>query len=366
MNGKREKILIVDDMEPLAEYLDEILTLRNYQCVAVTNAFEAIEKLKEGDVNLVISDINMPEMSGIELLKRIKDNWQDTAVIMMTGYGNTEIAVESMKMGAYDYIPKPINNMDELFISVKKALDEQSLVIENRAYQRELEEKQEKLEEKQQELEKKVEEQTRNLRETYLATLEFLVSALGFRDKETKGHCRRVAEYTLLIAKRMGVNGSKLDNIERGALLHDVGKIGIPDKILHKPGPLDDNEWKLMRQHPKIGYDMLIEYDFLNGAAPIALYHHEYYDGSGYPNGASNTEIPLGARIFAVVDALDAMTSERPYREAIPTEEAYEEVEKCSGTQFDPEIVSVFISIDCGEFNDIRERIEDQVGPEDN
>jgi len=260
MNGKREKILIVDDMEPLAEYLDEILTLQNYQCETAFDAFEAIEKLKEGDVNLVISDINMPGMTGMELLKEIKNNWKDTAVIMMTGYGNTDIAVESLKVGAYDYIPKPIRNRDELFISVERALDQQRLKIKNREYQRRLE--------------KKVEEQTRALRETYLATLEFLVSALGFRDKETKGHCRRVAEYTALIAKKMRVNGSELDNIERGALLHDVGKIGIPDKILYKPGPLNDDEWKIMRQHPKKGYDMLMKYEFLRPAATVVLCHH--------------------------------------------------------------------------------------------
>jgi len=350
MNGNKARILVVDDMELIAEELYEFLTFQNYQCITANNAFEALEKLKEGNINLVISDINMPGMSGIELLKEVKDNWQDTAVIMMTGYGNAEIAVEAMRIGAHDYISKPIYSMDEFRIRIEQALKKQRLIIENREYQRTLE--------------RKVEKQTEALKNTYLATLEFLVSALGFRYKETKGHCRRVAEYTSLIAKRMKVNGSELDNIYRGALLHDVGKIGIPDSIIYKNGPLNDDEWELMRRHPKIGYNMLMEYDFLKPAAPIALYHHEHYNGNGYPNGLSNMDIPLGARIFSIVDALDAMTSERPYRDDVSMEEAYEEIKRCADTQFDPEIVSVFTSIDYGDFADIRERVESQVGKE--
>ena len=348
MNGNKAKIIVVDDTEPNAETLYEFLTLENYQCVTANNGFEALEKLKEGNINLVISDINMPGMSGIELLKKVKDNWQDIAVIMMTGYGNTEVAVESMKMGAHDYISKPIINYNELYIRIDRALDKQRLIVKNRDYRRFLE--------------KKVEKQTEALKNTYLATLEFLVSALGFRYKESKGHCRRVAEYTSLIAKKMSVNGSELENIYRGALLHDVGKIAIPDSIIYKNGPLNDDEWKLMRRHPEIGYDMLMEYDYLRKAAPIALYHHEYYNGNGYPNGLSNTDIPMGARIFAVVDALDAMTSERPYRDDVSMEEAYEEIEKCADTQFDSGIVSIFTSIDYREFADIRVKVEGQVG----
>jgi len=183
------------------------------------------------------------------------------------------------------------------------------------------------------------------LEETYLGTLEALSAALDARDQETEGHSRRVTDLTLAVAKAMGLSGKKLVDIERGALLHDVGKIGLSDAILRKPGPLTSEEWVEMRKHPELGYKVLQGIGFLHDALPIVLYHHERYDGSGYPHGLRNGSIPLEARIFAVADAYDAITSDRPYRPPRSHEEALQEIKRHAGTQFDPQVVEVFLRI---------------------
>ena len=190
-------------------------------------------------------------------------------------------------------------------------------------------------------------EMSHRLRETYHGTLEALVSALDARDRETKGHSSRVCAYTLDIARLLGLEEGSVEwlDIQRAALLHDVGKIGVTDFILHKPGPLSPEEWKEMRRHPDIGYEMLKEVSFLNGPAAVVRAHHERFDGKGYPRGLKGTEIPLGARIFAVADTFDAMTSDRPYRRALPPETAREEILRNGGTQFDPEVVEVFLKV---------------------
>jgi putative nucleotidyltransferase with HDIG domain len=183
------------------------------------------------------------------------------------------------------------------------------------------------------------------LRETYDGTLEALVSALDARDRETKGHSLRVAKYMMEIACQMGIPRDTPEwvDMQRGALLHDVGKIGVSDSILHKPGPLSDDEWVDMRRHPKIGHDMLKDISFLSGAATIVLAHHERFDGKGYPGGLAADEIPLGARIFVLADTFDAMTSDRPYRRALSAEASRAEIIRCSGTQFDPMCVHGFL-----------------------
>jgi putative nucleotidyltransferase with HDIG domain len=184
--------------------------------------------------------------------------------------------------------------------------------------------------------------------------LEALLAALDTRDTETEGHSERVAAYTMLIAQRLNLSEEELPHIERGALLHDIGKIGVPDHILYKPGPLTPDEWEIMKQHPVVGYKMCMKIEMLRPAAPIVLHHHERWDGKGYPYGLSGEEIPLGARIFAIADTLDAMTSDRPYRKALSFAQAREEIERCAGAQFDPELVKVFLSVPEEELRAIR------------
>ncbi len=196
---------------------------------------------------------------------------------------------------------------------------------------------------------------------TYDATLAALSGALDLRDNETEGHARRVTRYTVRVARELGLDGKPLIDIERGALMHDIGKIGVPDSILLKPDRLTEEEWAVMRTHPQLGHQMIRNIRFLSGAAPIVLHHHERFDGKGYPGGLFETTIPLGARIFAVADTFDAMTSDRPYRKALPYSAAREEVERCAGSQFDPDVVSAFCQVSADEWVEIRDDVERQL-----
>lgn len=196
-----------------------------------------------------------------------------------------------------------------------------------------------------------------SLEESYRETIKALVNTLDARDVETREHSSRVVEYTLEIAREIGIAEKELDAIKYGAMLHDLGKIGVKDAILHKPGPLTPDEWEEMRQHSRKGYEMLQDVKRLKDALPIILHHHERYDGAGYPGGLAKEAIPIGARIFAIADTLDAMTSSRPYRAALPDEVAYEEIVKNSGTQFDPQVVEVFTSIPLERWQAIRQAV---------
>lgn len=331
------RLLIVDDDPDVVETLLRLLENEGYVCDTANTARAALVRLTDA-VDLVLTDIRMPGMDGIALLTHIMAETPETAVVIMSGSGDIAAAVEAMRLGAYDYLNKPFN-VEDLFVRIQRALERQRLIRENRHYQRKLEGI---VEQQWGELSLAVHE----LRQTYHATLEALTAALDLRDKETEGHSRRVTEYATVIARTMGLDGEAIGVIRQGALLHDVGKIGIPDSMLHKPGPLSPDEWDLMRRHPQIGYDLLRGIEFLDGAAStIVLYHHERYDGAGYPGKLAGGDIPLGARIFAVADTLDALTADRVYRKATSLEAAQQEIVRCSGTQFDPAIVNIFISI---------------------
>ncbi|MFI5401499.1 MAG: HD-GYP domain-containing protein [Planctomycetota bacterium] len=203
----------------------------------------------------------------------------------------------------------------------------------------------------------------RDLRESYEATLDAMVSAIESRDCETKHHCRRVQVYAVMLAQRLGVSPEELVDISYGALLHDVGKIGVPDAILLKPGKLTDSEWEVMRRHTVIGHQMISRIKFLRGAADIVLHHHERWDGGGYPQGVSGEEVPLGARIFSIIDTFDAMTSKRPYKEALSNATARAEILRCAGTQFDPKLVQEFLRITDEELTEARARVESEEAP---
>jgi len=334
---KDQRLLIIDDESGIRSVLNQYFQERGYQCTAVGSAEEALELVERGRFAVSLTDIRLGGMSGIEFLERVRTRDPDLAVVMMTGVNDTDVAVSAMRKGAADYVTKPFR-LSDLANNVERALEKRRLLLENAAYQRQLEEK--------------VEERTSELRRaiveigaTYATTLESLCNALDIRDNETEGHSQRVSTYAVTIARQLDVSDGQILEIERGSLLHDIGKIGIPDSILRKAGPLTMEDWDIMRKHPEMGYRMLRHIKFLDGGRRLVLEHHERWDGQGYPRGLIGEEICLGARIFALVDAYDAITSDRPYRKAQSFEVALEEIMRNSEKQFDPAVVEAFLSI---------------------
>src|ERR1700733_4750084 len=331
-----ERILIADDEEAIREVISTLLEAKGYQCDIAPNGQVALEHFKKEPPALVLSDIVMPEMDGLKLLAQLREQDPDVPVIMVTAMHDIAIALEAIRNGACDYILKPFEK-DQLYMSVGRALEHRRLVMENRSYQSDLEQL---VAERTQQLSLAL----RDLEQSYDHTLEALGGALDAKDAETEGHCQRVTAFTITMARLMGVDKGLMRHIARGAFLHDIGKMGIPDSILRKPGPLTAEEREIMRTHCGIGFAVLKRIPFLKDAAEIVLTHQECYDGSGYPRGLKGEQIPLGARIFAVADTLDAMISDRPYRKAMPITVAREEIRRYSGRQFDPRVVEVFLS----------------------
>lgn len=344
-----EKILVVDDEEAIREVVSTLLEAQGFQCAVVNNGKAAVDQMQKFSPDLILSDMVMPEMDGLKLLEWTRENNPDVPVILVTAMHDLSTALSAIRCGAYDYILKPFEK-DQLFLGVRRALQHRRLVLENRNYQRNLEQL--------------VEERTSQLRgaldqleQSYDDTLEALGSALDLKDAETEGHCQRVTAFTISIAKAMRVPLQTLPTIARAAFLHDIGKMAIPDSILRKPGPLTEEEKQVMRRHCDIGYNMVIRIPFLRDAAEIVLAHQEFFDGTGYPRGFKGEQIPLGARIFAVADALDAMISDRPYRRALSMSHAREEIKRCGGTQFDPKVVEVFLQIPDEHWLELRENL---------
>ncbi|MDH3591301.1 MAG: response regulator [Planctomycetota bacterium] len=357
-------ILTVDDEPMIREILRETLENEGHQVSEAENGKVACELIDSGEFDLILTDVKMPVMDGFTLMKNLGDLTDQIPVIVITSFGDIDVAVDAIRLGAYDYVVKPFN-ISQVTLSVRRALDRRRLLIENLQYKKSLEHK---VVEKTIDLirkNKKLEQQAkllegllRDLRESYEATLDAMVSAIESRDCETKHHCRRVQAYAVTLAQRIGVTPEELVDISYGALLHDVGKIGVPDSVLLKPGKLTEDEWKTMRAHTRIGYKMISKVKFLKGSADIVLYHHERWDGQGYPYGISGEDIPLGARIFSVIDTYDAITSKRPYKEALPIQHAREEIARCAGTQFDPRVVTEFLKFTDEELIEVRARIE--------
>jgi putative nucleotidyltransferase with HDIG domain len=344
-----ENILIVDDEEAIREVVSTMLEAKGYRCTAVQNGRAAQDEVKKLTPDLVLSDMIMPEMDGIKLLEWMRQYNPEVPVIMVTAIHDISTALEAIRRGAYDYILKPFEK-DQLFLGVEHALQHRRLIAENRNYQRNLEQL---VEQRTSELTAKHVE----LEQSYDDTLEALGSALDLKDAETEGHCQRVTAFCISIARSMPVPDAYLAILARAAFLHDIGKMAIPDGILRKPGPLNDEEKQIMRTHCEVGYKMLIRIPFLRDAAEIVLAHQEFFDGTGYPRGLKGDQIPLGARIFTIADSLDAMISDRPYRKALPMSHAREEIRRCSGTQFDPQMVEVFLSIPEQHWLDLRENL---------
>jgi putative nucleotidyltransferase with HDIG domain len=336
-DGRAPRILIVDDDEVVRDAIRMVLSEEGYDCRSSSGAEAALEAVKELDPHLVISDMKMPGRDGLWLLDRLRRERPDTAVVMLTAYGDTEAAVECLRRGATDYLLKPPKATD-LLRSMERALSRRR---DERARERYRTSLQRTVREKATDLRHALVE----VEAAYHSTLYALVTALDAREHETGDHSQRVGRYTLALADRMGIPVERRNDIFRGALLHDIGKIGVPDAILLKPGPLDDEEWEEMRRHPQTGFNILKSIGFLKVPAEIVLSHQERWDGSGYPRALRGEKIHIGARIFAVADALDAMTSNRPYRSSLGFATAMAEIARCSGTQFDPAVVETFLAI---------------------
>jgi len=350
------KILIADDEPDIRELLSDFLENEGYRCILAPNAYDALEIFKtETDIDLVMSDIKMPGKSGLELLSEIKEIDNEVMVIMISAVKDIESAIAAMSSGAYDYVAKPFK-LTEVALIAKKAIEKRRLVLENQRYQKKLEKM---VEQRTLELKKALD----RLDKTYRITLSALVAALDARDTDTQGHSLRVVKYTLELYNLLKLEDEEiLRNLEYSALLHDIGKIGIPDAILRKPHKLSSKEWEIMKTHPVIGYKILQRIEFPKDAAQIVLHHHEHFDGSGYPDGLKGDKIPLGSRIFAVADAIDAITSERPYRKALTFEMASSELRKWSKKQFDPLVVGAFFSVDLSFWKNKRKACDEEFG----
>src|SRR6202020_2131360 len=304
-----DRILVVDDEEAIREIVCASLVGAGYICNQAGSGLEALALLNSGEkLELMLSDLMMADLDGIGLLERTKEKYPDMPVVMVTAVHDISVALTAIRNGAYDYLLKPFER-EQLLATVSRALENRRLKMENRNYQLNLESLVEARTDQ-------LQAALGNLERSYDILLATLGDALDLKDAETEGHSKRVTAFTIAIARAMGVPREQILIIARGAFLHDIGKMAIPDNILRKPAKLNDEERAIMKEHCYHGYQMLKKIPFLTEACEIVYSHQEHFDGSGYPRGLKGKEIPLGARIFSVADTLDAIISDRPYRPA--------------------------------------------------
>ena len=320
-------ILIVDDEYIGRETLQSVLEGEGYELEMAENGFQAIEKAKKLLPDVILLDVMMPGMTGFEVCQRIRSDPQiaEIPIIILTALDDRESLLNALKAGADDFISKPFDRFElrARLLGITR-LNRYQKLLQERA---------------------KLREANAQLLNAYETTIESLSHALDLRDRETEGHSRRVTELTIQLAQALNISEAEITHYRRGALLHDMGKIGVPDSILHKPDTLSDEEWVIMRKHPQLAYDMLYPIEYLHPALDIPYSHHEKWDGSGYPRGLKGEEIPMSARLFAVADVWDALTSDRPYRAAWSEEEALHYIREQSGKHFDPNVVELFFKV---------------------
>lgn len=328
---RRSIILIVDDEPAGREVLETLLFKEDYQLAFAQNGPEALEKASLLIPDLILLDVMMPGMDGFEVCRRLRNDpllWE-VPIVMITALDDHESRLQGIEVGADNFVSKPFSRT-ELRAQVRT-------IIRLNRYRHLIDERTR--------LAEQIRQSKDELARSYDATLVGWVKALDLRDKETEGHSQRVTDMTVEMAQALAIDGEQIDHMRRGALLHDVGKLGIPDSILHKPGPLTDEEWALMRKHPVYAYDWLLSIPYLQPALDIPYCHHEKWDGTGYPRGLRGEEIPLAARIFALVDVWDALRSDRPYRAAWSVERVRDHIQSLSGKHFDPNLVGIFLNI---------------------
>lgn len=337
VDAQQYRILVVDDEYPVRELISQIVQREGYACDAAEGVDEALELFERQPYDLVISDINMPGKTGIDLLGRLAHYQHPLAILMATAESDRKVAIHTMELGAYGYLIKPFDR-NELLINVANALHRLELEKNNLRYS-------EELEEMVQERTEKLRAAEQEIRDSRAETIYRLAKAAEFRDNETAQHTLRMGEYCAVVAARLGLGGDVCERIRQASPLHDVGKIGIPDQILLKPGRLTKEEFAIIQQHPEIGYRILdgSKSEFLIMGANIAYTHHEKWDGSGYPRGLAGEEIPLEGRIAAVCDVFDALTSDRVYKAAMSTEKALDILREGRGGHFDPACHDAFV-----------------------
>jgi response regulator RpfG family c-di-GMP phosphodiesterase len=328
ISAERPSLLIVDDEPNIRALLVRALSGGAYRLAEAASGEDALAHFRAHGADLILSDLLMPGMSGIDLLSEVKAIDESVGFLILTGAGSIENAVEALRRHADDYLLKPFN-LDEVGLAVERALRHRRLVQENRYYQLHLEER--------------VREQAQQIEDMFVDALLSLANAIDARDGYTGGHVERVTRYAVATGTELGMPPERLRHLWVGALLHDVGKIGVPDEILNKPGKLTTAEYAIMKKHPEIGAAILERSNFLQPALPGVLHHQEKWDGTGYPFGLRGEEISLEGRVLAVVDTFDAIITSRPYRALQSVQAALSEIRRCSGSQFDPRVVEAFV-----------------------
>jgi len=363
MDEKNATILIVDDEEPIRNAVSRKLQAEGYNCVIAVDGKEALWKAFMQDFNLVLLDIKMPGMSGMDLLAQMGVDHPDTGVVMITAIGDSQTAVEAMKLGAYDYVTKPFN-LDDLVIRVGRALERRRLVLENREYQARLEQK---IERQTGQIDKYFHEAVDALsreemavrvqsgssvdgdmdaiEEIYLQTARMLAQMNEVHEPYSLGHAERVSVLANQIALKLGCSEELIKDIRLAAVVQDIGKITIPDSILFKPGRLTSAEYGEIKKHPTATVNMVRHMDRFLTILPLIESHHEWFNGKGYPHKLKGERIPLGARILSVADSYIAMTCPRPYRLRLSEEEAVQALKKGTASQWDPAVVDVLLQI---------------------
>ena len=327
MDDMRNIILIVDDEPAGRETLESILEPEGYYLVLAENGYQAIEQAKAIQPDVILLDVMMPGMNGFEVCRRIRSEkgLAEVPILFLTALDDRQSLLNGLEAGADDFISKPFDRYElrARLLGITRLNRYRKLMVER----------------------KNLEEAHKQLLSAYDETIEGWSRAMDLRDKETEGHSQRVTDLTMKLASTFGISKEEMVHVRRGALLHDMGKLGIPDSILLKSSQLTDEEWAFMRQHPQLAYDMLYPIEYLRPALDIPYCHHEKWDGTGYPRGLQGEQIPLVARIFAVVDVWDALTSDRPYRKAWEQEKVFKHIKEQSGKHFDPLVVNAFLEI---------------------
>lgn len=348
------KILIADDDDMVRSAVEKILHLFGHEVISVPSGEHALEVV-DSTVDVIVLDINMPGMDGFETMQAINQKEPEIPVIFLTGAGCMEYAVKAINLGAYDFINKPVQDLDIFNIKIRRAIEKRTYVLREKRYKQDLESE---VAAKTKELAAKnklLQEYSENLEVSTVNTMMTLQTALEEKDPYTAGHTTRVTQYSMMIAKAMKLDPESVEVLERACQVHDIGKLVIDVSYIHKPGPLSDEEWTRMKQHPVVGANIIKPLTFMQREVDIVRHHHERMDGKGYPDGIGGGDLDRLTKIITVADSFDAMTSKRSYKKNLTWEEGMEELAACRGTQFDPEVVNVFTSVLSGKLKKRKE-----------